>query len=361
MELLNIECLGKPLRLEASLAGWQQLFWDEQLVSQKTAGSDNEGLKVHVFQLHQQDKAQPIEVRLETDIRWQPFVLDYRLQVDDDIYAQGRRTEKDMERQSPPPQAKATKPGTLGLLSLAFKLFKSAKVIKVVLAGASIAAYSWLFSFQFALALLVCLMFHEYGHIRAMKYFGMKTKGIYLIPFMGGLALSDDKINTRWQDVVISMMGPFFGLLLSLVALLIYHLTANPFFAALAGFNALLNLFNLLPVLPLDGGHAIKSISFSQNRIMGLVICCAGLVLGVYLSYRLGLTLLGFLLAIGGLEIIAEWKQRLNSHLIPLDRYGQVVSATWYLITVIALVGVIWHLAGSGDGMLGLPLQILQS
>jgi hypothetical protein len=47
--------------------------------------------------------------------------------------------------------------------------------------------------------------------------------------------------------------------------------------------------------------------------------------------------------------------------LIPLDRYGQVVSATWYLITVIALVGVIWHLAGSGDGMLGLPLQILQS
>lgn len=361
MELLNIECLGKPLRLEGSLAGWQQLYWDNQLVSQKAAGTDNEGLKVHVFQLTQTGQIQPLEIRLEADVRWQPFVLDYRLLIDDNVSLEGRRTAKDMEHQAPPQQATASKPGTLGLLSLAFKLFKSAKVIKVVLAGASVAAYSWLFSFQFALALVFCLMFHEYGHIRAMKHFGMKTKGIYLIPFMGGLALTDDKINTRWQDVVISLMGPFFGLLLSLLALVTYHVTHNPFFAALAGFNALLNLFNLLPVLPLDGGHTIKSISFSQNRFIGLIVCCAGMVLGIYLSYRLGLTLLGFLLAIGGLEIIMEWKQRLNSHLIPLDRYGQVVATSWYLLTVVALVGVIWHLAGSGDTMLSLPLHILQS
>ncbi len=76
------------------------------------------------------------------------------------------------------------------------KALKSAKVIKVALASASLAAYSWLFSIEFALALIACLMFHEYGHIKAMKYFGMKTKGIYLIPFLGGLALSDEKINT---------------------------------------------------------------------------------------------------------------------------------------------------------------------
>ncbi|WP_352260335.1 hypothetical protein, partial [Psychrobacter sp. TB55-MNA-CIBAN-0194] len=76
----------------------------------------------------------------------------------------------------------------VGLASLGFKLLKSAKVVKVLFAGASVAAYSWLFSFEFALALIGCLVFHEYGHIRAMKHFGMKTKGIYLIPFVGGLA-----------------------------------------------------------------------------------------------------------------------------------------------------------------------------
>lgn len=374
MELLKIDCLGKSLRLEGSLAGWQQLFWDNNLVSQKAASVDNGGLKVHQFELTQHHsqlasdsgEAQVLEnkilVRLETDVVWQPFRFDYRLLVDEEVIAQGTRTEKDIERQVPEiPVTAPQKFSFVGLASLGFKLLKSAKVIKVVLAGASVAAYSWLFSFQFALALIACLVFHEYGHIRAMKYFGMKTKGIYLIPFMGGLALSDEKINTRWQDVVISIMGPTFGLLMSVASLIAYHLTDNIFFAGLAAFNALLNLFNLLPILPLDGGHILKSISFSMNSIMGLIACVLGAAFGVYISYTLGLALLGFLLLIGSLEIVFEWRTRHQSHLLPLDRYGQIFSTIWYLATVAALVGIIWHLAGTGDDMLSLPLQILRS
>ncbi|BDA62172.1 site-2 protease family protein [Shewanella xiamenensis] len=374
MELLKIDCLGKSLRLEGSLAGWQQLFWDNTLVSQKAASVDNGGLKVHEFELTQQHsqlasehgEAQVLEhkilVRLETDVVWQPFRFDYRLLIDEEVIAQGTRTEKDIERQTPEiPVTTPQKFSFVGLASLGFKLLKSTKVIKVVLAGASVAAYSWLFSFQFALALIACLVFHEYGHIRAMKYFGMKTKGIYLIPFMGGLALSDEKINTRWQDVVISIMGPTFGLLMSVGSLIAYHMTDNVFFAGLAAFNALLNLFNLLPILPLDGGHILKSISFSMNSIMGLIACVIGAAFGVYISYTLGLALLGFLLLIGSLEIVFEWRTRHQSHLLPLDRYGQIFSTIWYLVTVAALVGIIWHLAGTGDDMLSLPLQILRS
>ncbi|MGI1988127.1 site-2 protease family protein [Shewanella glacialipiscicola] len=376
LELLKIDCLGKQLRLEGSLAGWQQLFWDNNLVSQKSATVDNGGLKVHVFELTHHSSipvleggeqanaiaATTIQMRLEIDLVWQPFRLDYCLLQDDKVIAQGQRTEKDIERQTPEtPIVKQQKLSMVGLASLGFKLLKSAKVIKVVLAGASIAAYSWLFSFQFALALIACLVFHEYGHIRAMKYFGMKTKGIYLIPFMGGLALSDEKINTRWQDVVISIMGPTFGLLMSIASLIAYYATGNVFFAGLAAFNALLNLFNLLPILPLDGGHILKSISFSMNSIMGLVACVAGAAFGVYISYTLGLALLGFLLLIGSLEIIFEWRTRHQSHLLPLDRYGQIFSIIWYLLTVGALIGIIWHLASSGDDMLSLPLQILRS
>ncbi|MDH0450030.1 site-2 protease family protein [Shewanella bicestrii] len=374
MELLKIDCLGKLLRLEGSLAGWQQLFWDNTLVSQKAASVENGGLKVHEFELtqHQSQLASDtgetqvlehkILVRLETDVVWQPFRFDYRLLVDEEVIAQGTRTEKDIERQTPEiPVTNPQKISFVGLASLGFKLLKSAKVIKVVLAGASVAAYSWLFSFQFALALIACLVFHEYGHIRAMKYFGMKTKGIYLIPFMGGLALSDEKINTRWQDVVISIMGPTFGLLMSIGSLIAYHMTDNVFFAGLAAFNALLNLFNLLPILPLDGGHILKSISFSMNSIMGLIACVIGAAFGVYISYTLGLALLGFLLLIGSLEIVFEWRTRHQSHLLPLDRYGQIFSTIWYLVTVAALVGIIWHLAGTGDDMLSLPLHILRS
>jgi len=366
LELLNIDCLGKQLRLEGSLAGWQQVFWDDKLVSVINASSDNEGSKTHEFELSQHsDDAQPpasILIKLTTELLWQPFKIDYVLYVNEQLINQGQRDTKDIERQTPQhPVVAKTKFSLIGLGSLALKLLKSAKVIKVVLAGASLAAYSWLFSWEFALALIACLVFHEYGHVKAMKYFGMKTKGIYLIPFMGGLALGDDKINTRWQDVVISIMGPTFGLLMSLLSLIAYWLTGEIFFAGLASFNALLNLFNLLPILPLDGGHILKSISFSMNSIVGLVACIAGAVVGIFISYSLGLALLGFMLLIGSAEIVFEWRSRHQSHLLPLDRYGQLFSAIWYVATVGALIGVIWYFAGMGDELLSLPLQILQS
>ncbi|WP_220753880.1 MULTISPECIES: site-2 protease family protein [Shewanella] len=376
MELLNIECLGKRLRLEGSMAGWQQLYWDNQIVSQKSASVDNQAFNIHEFELSRPASMQAptaddviteasktiIKVRLETDVQWQPFLINYVLLVDNKTIAEGQRNTKDIEQQVPEvAPVKNQKFSMIGLASLGFKLLKSAKVIKAMLAAASVAAYSWLFSIEFALALIACLVIHEYGHIKAMKHFGMKTKGIYLIPFMGGLAVSDERINTRWQNVVISIMGPTFGLLMSLGCMLAYWITGNIFFAGLASFNALLNLFNLLPILPLDGGHILKSITFSMNSMVGLIACIAGAAVGVFISYSLGLALLGFLLLIGSLEIVFEWKTRHQSHLLPLDRYGQIFSTIWYFLTVGILIAIIWYFAGSGDEMLAMPLEILKS
>ena len=358
MQLLAVDFLGKTLRLEGSMAGWQQLFWDNTLVSQLDATSEAEHSRSHQFRL--QAGEQVLACQLDVRVQWQPFEMEYSATVNDEVITQGVRNTKDIEQQVPEVAPKPEKRFSLiGLVSLGLKALKSAKLIKVVLASASLAAYSWLFSVQFALALIACLMFHEYGHIRAMKYFGMKTKGIYLIPFLGGLALSDEKINTRWQDVVISIMGPFFGLILSLIFTVLYWVTGEMFFAGLAVFNALLNLFNLLPILPLDGGHVLKSISFSMNSLLGIALCAAAAVGGIILSYQLNLTLFGFLLIMGSVEILIEWRGRHHSHLLPLDRYGQIISAVWYVGLVSGLIGVIWYFASTGDQLLSLPLQIL--
>lgn len=362
VELLKTDFLGQPLRLEASMAGWQILYWGDQPVAGKDADGQADGDFSLSFDLKDPDNGNVLHCTVDFQVSWQPFLFSYQLKINNDIIHEGLRSTKDIERQTPTikPQTKQ-KPSMVGLLSLGFKLLKSAKIIKVVLAGASLAAYSWLFSLQFALTLIACLVIHEYGHIRAMKYFGMPTKGIYLIPFMGGLALSDGKINTRWQDVVISLMGPFFGLGMSVLMLIAYWITGNQFFAGVAAFNSLLNLFNLLPILPLDGGHVLKSISFSMNSVTGLILCALGAALGIAISYSFGLALLGFLLLVGSVEIFFEWKTRHASHLLPLDRYGQIVSALWYVATVAGLVAIIIYFAGSGDAVLGLPLKILNA
>ncbi|HFQ5296212.1 TPA: site-2 protease family protein [Vibrio vulnificus] len=360
MELLNIEFLGRSLRLEGSMAGWQQLFWDNTLVSQRDATHGQQGEFVHEFQLMAGEET--LNCQLKGQLTWQPFQLDYQCGVNDQLVIQGSRNEKDIEQQVPvQPRKEERRFSLIGLISLGMKALKSAKIIKVALASMSLAAYSWLFSFQFALALIACLVIHEYGHVRAMKYFGMQTKGFYLIPFFGGMALSDDKINTRWQDVVISIMGPFFGLILSVILVVTYWLTGEAFFAALAVFNALLNLFNLLPILPLDGGHILKSITFSMNSWVGLVGGVLTAAAGVYLSYALGLTLFGFLLIMGMLEIVMEWRGRHHSHLLPLTRYGQCFAFAWYLMSVAGFVSIIWYFAATGDDLMRLPLLILGS
>lgn len=342
------------------MAGWQQLYWDHQVVSERAASASEDESFQHRFEIQTNEGLAQCCVSLA--LKWQPFELNYEVLVNDQSLAQGERDLKSLAQQTPQESISEKKRiSFVGLGSLGFKLLKSAKVIKVVFAGASLAAYSWFFSFQFAMALIGCLVFHEWGHILAMKHFGMKTKGIYLIPFVGGLALGDSKINTRWQDVVISIMGPSFGLLLSLASLLIYSITGEIFFAGLAAFNALLNLFNLLPILPLDGGHVLKSISFSMDSRLGIVLCALAAAGGVYLCYSFNLALLGFILLIGSVEILVEWRVRHQSLLYPLDRYGQLFSTVWYLGVVLSLIGVLSYLAGTGDELLGLPLKVLQS
>tara|TARA_R110000751_G_scaffold307866_1_gene433110 strand:- start:117420 stop:118499 length:1080 start_codon:yes stop_codon:yes gene_type:complete len=359
VQLLAVECLGKTLKLEGSMAGWQRLFWGDDCVSQISANTDSSNF-LHQFTL--QSEQGDLQVELDGSLQWQPFELQFKLLVNDELLHENTLTEKDIEqRQVIQGDKQPMKFSFIGMAGLGLKLFKSAKVIKVLFAAGSLAAYSWLFSIEFAIALILCLVFHEYGHIKAMKYFGLKTKGIYLIPFVGGLALSDDKINTRWQDIVISIMGPFFGLILSIVCLIGYWLTDIEVLAGLAVFNALLNLFNMLPVLPLDGGHVLKSIAFSINSRVGIAACVLGAILGVYVSYHFGLALLGFLLAIGSVEIFFEYKRRHLSQLLPLNRYAQVISILWYVLTLGGLSAIIWFVGQTDNGALSLPLKILSS
>lgn len=366
VELLKLDCLGSSLVLEGSMAGWQQLFLGGALVSQLTATAEAEQQRTHEFEVQALAAADAaptvVRCRLQSTTQWQPFSFEFQFFINDQLFAEGKRNTQDIERQVPQHVAPKTKGfSLLGLGALGMKLLKSAKLVKVAMAGASLAAYTWLFSFQFAFSLIICLVIHEYGHVRAMQHFGMKTKGIYLIPFFGGAALTDDKINTRWQDVVISMMGPCFGLFMSLACLLAYAISDMPFFAGLAVFNAFLNLLNLLPILPMDGGHVLKSISFSMNNKLGILLCAGAAGLGILVSFSLGLSLFGFLMVIGCMEIFMEWRARHNSHLLPLDRYGQIFSGVWYCLLVSSLIGIIWYFGGSGDEVMRLPLKILQS
>ena len=91
MQLLSIECLGKILRLEGSMAGWQQLFWDDKCVSQIDASADNDGFS-HRFLL--QNEQGEVQVELNGSLQWQPFELQYQLLINDEPLYNNKAIEK---------------------------------------------------------------------------------------------------------------------------------------------------------------------------------------------------------------------------------------------------------------------------
>lgn len=194
--------------------------------------------------------------------------------------------------------------------SLLAKMAKGLKVGKIALAGGSMASYALLFSWEFAAMIMIMLFVHESGHIFAMKREGLKTKGIYFIPFFGAAAVADDAFPSRKSEVYIALMGPVWGLILSLIVAVVYLFTINPLFAAAASWMAMVNLFNLLPINPLDGGRVLKSVAFSINSKLGLVFILSSFILIILLIVYLKLYLFFLLLLINVAELAVEYKNR---------------------------------------------------
>lgn len=247
---------------------------------------------------------------------------------------------------------------SIGLI--AFKFLKAAQVIKVALLAASVAVYSVMFTVEFALALIGVLVFHEYGHLRAMKKCGLPTKGMYLIPFVGGLAVGDMP-KSRWQDVYISMMGPVFGLIMTVAFYLVYLITDSHFAGLVASTSALLNLFNLIPVHPLDGGRVVKSLVFSGRNYLALVALLAISAVCFVAAWKLGFYFITFFIVLGVIDIVAGWRVGLAEDIPPLNGYGIWFSLLWYLVVVALFLGMIVLIAADQLPGAEIAIKVLAS
>lgn len=192
------------------------------------------------------------------------------------------------------------------LMPFALKLLKGIKALKIALAAISITSYSLLFTWQFAVMIMVMLFVHENGHIWAMRRYGMKVKGIYFIPFLGGLAVGETAFPSRKAEVIIAIMGPIWGFALALATGVVYFLTNNPLFAAASSWMAFINLFNLLPINPFDGGRIMKNVAFSLHSWVGMIFVTAGFVVSILLAVKFGLWLVVFMGILGLVEALHE-------------------------------------------------------
>jgi len=215
---------------------------------------------------------------------------------------------------------------------------KAAKTANVGWAVASAATWSILFSWEFALAIMLQLFVHEYGHVHAMRRTGMKVKGMYFVPLLGALAVTEDSFTSRRQQAWVALNGPLWGSAFALLPAGLWLWTRQPAFAAVAAWWALLNLFNLLPIAPLDGGRVMQALAASWSSALGLAVSLLGLAGAVALGMSMGFSILWLVALLGALELLGEVRARagaLAMRLLPAP--GRLGPPQW--VHLRAIVG----------------------
>jgi Zn-dependent protease len=177
------------------------------------------------------------------------------------------------------------------------KLFTTAGSMLV-----SVAAYSLIWGWKFAAGFVVLLLVHEMGHVVQLRREGVPASAPLFIPFMGAVVGMKKLPDDAAAEARVGLAGPVLGSLGALGAAGIWLATGSDLFRALAFIAFFLNLFNLLPVLPLDGGRAMSALT----PWMWLVGYAALIAVAIVFPNPIVLIILLF----GGMELYRRWKTR---------------------------------------------------
>ncbi len=181
------------------------------------------------------------------------------------------------------------------------KFFKLTTVITLLV---SLLAYGLTYGWLFGIALIYILMIHEMGHVWAMRRLNIPSNATLFIPFIGALARGKEHAKNAYDDAYISYMGPAFGFLSVIPAIFLYILTETEFWMVIVLFGSIINLFNLIPITPFDGGHIVKIINFK--------IVIVGFVFAVIAMFFTSSYTFIFFVFLGIIYVIVFYMERRN-------------------------------------------------
>jgi Zn-dependent protease len=166
----------------------------------------------------------------------------------------------------------------------------------------SIAAYALIWGWQFAVGFVLLLLVHEMGHVIQLRREGIEASAPMFIPFLGAVVAAKSLGDDAAAEARVGLAGPILGTLGTLVPLGIWLATGEEFWQALTYVGFFLNLINLLPVLPLDGGRAMAALS--------PWVWLVGFAALVALTFAFPNPVMLLVLVFGGLETWHRWKRR---------------------------------------------------
>src|SRR5215204_6814153 len=209
------------------------------------------------------------------------------------------------------------------------------KFVGTALSGlVSVAAYALLWSWWFAVGLVVLLFIHEMGHVLEAKRQGLPVSAPMFIPFLGALITLKELPDNAWAEAKVAIAGPILGSHGAAATWALGEYFDSQLLVALAFTGFFLNLFNLAPISPLDGGRIVAAIHPA--------LWAVGLVLLLGLTILAPNPILILILVLGGLESWRRWQSR-HSPVAETDyrvsRAQRVFTGVAYLVLAALLTG----------------------
>lgn len=203
------------------------------------------------------------------------------------------------------------------LLSKNWKLFTLMGVpVKLHISFLPILALVLLFQPQFIVLFMLLVgsvLAHEYGHIYASRAFGGTCDAVYLHAFGGAALISPPKAPK--ETLLVSLAGPITSVLLAILFYVMYYVTGMEILKIMGFINALMGVFNLLPIFPMDGGRIFRvgaehvlgkrrgrvaTLHLSRTlSVLGLVAC---VFYGLYFMAAMAALLLAFTYSSGEVQ-----------------------------------------------------------
>ena len=170
---------------------------------------------------------------------------------------------------------------------------------------------------RYTILLVIVILIHELGHYAGMRWFGYEDVQMFFIPLVGAAVSGRPKATAAWKDGIVTLLGPLPGIALGVV-LAVWMADRSEVHPSLSEFASLLvaiNLFNLVPIGPLDGGRLFQRTLFSRSSVLDLGFgAISGTLLILFGLWQTSM----LLVMLGGFTLVA---------LVP--RYHAVSAARW--------------------------------
>ncbi|HXO58503.1 MAG TPA: site-2 protease family protein [Candidatus Acidoferrum sp.] len=224
----------------------------------------------------------------------------------------------------------------IGLFALKFKSL----LVTLISTGVTALIYTQIFGLAFGVGIVLLILIHESGHVVVARIMGLPVTLPVMIPFLGAFVSMKQQPRTVAQESIMAIGGPVLG---SIAAGLCYagylsmpDSSTGQLLRALAYFGFLINLFNLIPLTPLDGGRVTSLLSKWFN-VAGLFIA-AGLLL---FETQTGTSVSPVLFLVLIFGAFSTWQRFRSTQLNPayyaVDAQTKVVVGSLYLALLLAL------------------------